>query len=203
MTRACAAVTVLLCAGSCGGTVPDTHYYELAAPSTEASARSRQTRALTVEPFSAETAYDGDRIAYKTSPYRLDYYYYQRWSAPPRVLAFEFLRDAYARAGLAVCTPCPEPSAVGALGGRVMAFREVDESPVRWVGEVAVDLWISTPPGERTVWFGSFVEREPLTQRSPEGLAKALSTALGRIAARSLEPASRAASRLGLESNGP
>lgn len=149
-----------------------------------------------LEPFSAAAAYGGDRIAYKTSAYRLDYYHYHRWSAAPSLLVRAFLRDAYIRAGLPVCGSSPAVAATVTLGGRLIALREIDVTPSEWVGEIVIDLWVSAPSSGRTIWFQSFVERERLSQRSPEGLARAISAALARIADRSAAPVSHAVATL-------
>ena len=38
-----------------------------------------------LESLETEAGYDDERIVYRTTPYRLDYYQYHRWSAPPGV----------------------------------------------------------------------------------------------------------------------
>ena len=91
----------LLCLGvgvACGGKVPDIRYYELdvrAPAGSGARAAATALPVLAVEPFAADTAYDDNRMVYRESSVRLDYYYYHRWSAPPGTLIADEMRTAY------------------------------------------------------------------------------------------------------------
>jgi hypothetical protein len=68
------------------------------------------------------------------------------------------------------------------LGGRIIAMEEVDESPTRWIGRIAVELTLKDARTGALLWTRKLVEAEPLTEQSPEGLARALSAAMARIA---------------------
>jgi uncharacterized lipoprotein YmbA len=165
---------------ACAST-PETHFYRLAAP-TLVLARQPIAGVLYVESLEADAIFSDERIVYRTSPYKLDYYNYHRWTSPPAVHLTDYLRDAYARSGLfsrVVTTSTPPPDAV--LSGRVTGFEEVDESTTSWRGRLELELTLSDARSDAILWNQRFSESERIPERTPEGLAVALSTAMGRI----------------------
>lgn len=176
-------VVIVLGAIACGGKVPETRFYRLAEPPGPST--PGRGVALAIEPFSTEPAYDDERIVYRTTPYRLDYYDYHRWSAPPGVLIASYLERAFEQSGrLGAVTRDDGSDAPVTLGGRVIAIEEVDVSKTKWVGRVVVELTLTDTLTGDVLWTEQFEETEPLGAQSPEGLARALSDALERIAAR-------------------
>ena len=82
---------------ACGGKLPETRYYQLAADAPRTASATETGRGelvLVLEPLSADDAYQDERIVYRTGPYRLDYYQYHRWSASPGVMITGYLEDA-------------------------------------------------------------------------------------------------------------
>ncbi len=186
MTRAAA---IALALAACSGKVPETRYYQLAAPAAAApdatGGGGRGELVISVEPLAADDAYQDERIVYRTSPYRLDYYHYHRWSAAPGVLIAGYLEQALERSGrFRAVVRERTGSADVVLGGRVIAIEEVDESRTRWLGRITVELTLEDAKTGEVLWTGELAETEPLAAQSPEGLARALSAAMGRIAAR-------------------
>jgi len=179
----------LLCfvLAACGGKLPETRYYQLAMPATPAPSNSGV--ALVVDTLDTDNAYDDERIVYRLTPYRLDYYNYHRWSAPPGTLIGNFLEATFEASGrfLSV-TREANPQAPVVLGGRVIALEEVDKSKTSWVGHAVVELRLTDAATGDVVWTQQFDESEPVTEQTPEGLARALSMALGRIAKNALPP---------------
>jgi ABC-type uncharacterized transport system auxiliary subunit len=188
LARAAAAAAAI---AACGGKIPQTRYYQLAAPAAApvaaAGATPRGALVLAIEPLSADDAYQDERIVYRTGPVRLDYYEYHRWSAPPGVLIARYLEQALERTGhfRAVVRELSADAHV-VLGGRVIAIEEVDESPTRWLGRVAIELRLEDARTGAVLWTGELAETEPLAEQSPEGLARALSGAMARIVARAI-----------------
>lgn len=179
MTRA---LPILAALAACTAAVPKTHYYQLAAP-THTLPEAAGGSVLAIEPLSSEGAYDDDRIVYRTAPVRLDYYQYHRWSTTPGSMIGNYLQQALARTGRfrsVVRDTTTDTAAV--LGGRVIAIEEIDESPTRWTGHVAIELTLTDPRNGEILWSQAFDQREPLASRSPEGLARALGAAMDRIA---------------------
>jgi uncharacterized lipoprotein YmbA len=173
---------VVLALVACGGRTPETRYYQLAAPANEPRGGDL---VLVLEPLATDAAYDDERIVYRTTPYRLDYYNYHRWSSTPGVMIGNFLEASLERTG-AFRTVLRELT-VGVpvvLGGRVIAIEEVDAAPDRWIGRIVIELAITDTISGRTLWSQQFEDTEPLAKQSPEGLARALSIAMERIARR-------------------
>jgi len=163
---------------ACGGSVPETRFYELAPP-TPVELRGDTT--IAIQTFDTDSAYDDERIVYRTNPYRLDYYQYHRWAAAPGVLVGNYLERALEHSGRfhAVVRGGDAPLQ---LGGRVIAIEEVDATTTRWVGRIALELTLTDTRTGDVVWSEQIEETEPMPMQKPEGLARALSTALGRVA---------------------
>jgi ABC-type uncharacterized transport system auxiliary subunit len=184
MTRL-ALVALLLAA--CAGKVPETRFYQLAAPTAPTPApRNPQGVVLAIEPLETDPAYDDERIVYRLTPYRLDYYNYHRWSSAPGSLIADYLERAFERSGNFRSVTREATASSVTLGGRVVAIEEVDTSKTSWVGRVVVELRLTDTATGEVLWTEQYEEREPLTQQNPEGLAMGLSKALRRIADRAL-----------------
>lgn len=168
-------------ASACATRPPEVSYYVLELPEVGGGRTGRAI--LAVDPFSAQATYDDERIAYRTGPNQVDYYNYHRWAAPPGLLVSEFLRLAYEGSPWfrAVLTdPTPETAVV--LRGRVIEFEEVDVSPDEWRGRVAVELVLQDARSGQIVWRKLTRRDVPLPERSPAGLAQALTSAVTSIA---------------------
>ncbi len=176
---AIALVLVTACAGS---KTPETRFYQLAPPAGQDGGGDLT---LVLEPLTTDQAYDDERIVYRTTPYRLDYYQYHRWSAAPGTMVSNYLEQALERSGKfrAVIRESSADAPV-ILSGRVVAIEEVDKSKTQWFGRIVVELTLTEARTNKTLWTEQFEENEPLEAQSPEGLAHALSVAMGRIAAK-------------------
>jgi len=169
----------LIILAACGGSVPDTRYYALAAP---AATTGHGSVDVAVEALSTEPGYDDDRIVYRQTPYRLDYYQYHRWSAAPGVILGGYLAQALDETGkFHAVVREPNDKTPLVIGGRVLALEEVDQSATRWLGHVVVELTATDRASGEVVWAQKFDDSEPLATQSPEGLARAISTAMSRI----------------------
>jgi ABC-type uncharacterized transport system auxiliary subunit len=187
MRLAAVAVVVFVVGAACGGSTPQVRYYQLAAHAPEGApaAKPAGDKVLVVEALASDGAYDDERIVYRNTPYRLDYYNYHRWVATPGVLVGGYLEQALGRTGdfKAVLREQTSDAAL-VLGGRITALEEVDTDPKHWVGRIALELTLTDPKTGEIVWAQRFEESEPLPVQNPEGLARAISTALDRIAKR-------------------
>jgi ABC-type uncharacterized transport system auxiliary subunit len=186
MTQPSSIVIILMLATlamfGCGGKLPETRFYQLAPPVPQAAPSG--TAVLVLENLSTDPAYDDERIVYRTNAYRLDYYNYHRWSAAPGTLIGNYLETAFERTGKfrAVVRELASNASV-ILGGRVVAIEEVDTQP-QWIGRVVIELTLTDARSGEPLWSEQIEETEPLATRTPEGLAKALSIAMNRIASR-------------------
>lgn len=174
-------VLVVLLLVACGGKLPETRYYQLVAP---ASASRPGDLVIGLESFETDSGYDDERIVYRTTPYRLDYYQYHRWSAPPGVMIGNFLEQALERSGEFRSVTRESERAPVVIRGRVLAIEEVDTSKTRWLGRIVVELTLGDSKTGAVLWSEQFEETEPLRTQQPEGLAQALSIAMTRIAKR-------------------
>jgi ABC-type uncharacterized transport system auxiliary subunit len=176
------AIALLLVSACAGSKTPETRFYQLAPPVGQDGAGDLT---LVLEPLTTDQAYDDERIVYRTTPYRLDYYQYHRWSAAPGTMVGNYLEHALERSGkFRAVTRESSADAPVILGGRVVAIEEVDKSKTQWVGRIVVELTLTEARSNKTLWTEQFEELEPLQAQTPEGLAKALSVAMGRIAAK-------------------
>ncbi|HET9624896.1 MAG TPA: ABC-type transport auxiliary lipoprotein family protein [Kofleriaceae bacterium] len=173
-------VCVLALLAACSGKLPETRYYQLAAPEPHATPGAEL---LVLETPTTDQAYDDDRIVYRTTPFRFDYYQYQRWSSPPGVMIGNYLEQALEASGKfrgVVRELVPDAPVV--LSGRVIAIEEVDRSKTEWLGRLRLELVLTDARSNEALWTQHFDETEPLRQQTPEGLAAALSTVMARIA---------------------
>lgn len=149
---------------------PAIRYYTLAPPGAPPGALGGAVR---VGNFTADQPYTGERIAYRTSPYRLDYYTYHRWAADPRRLLAATARDYLEQAGQkGAAGPALE------IEGHIRRLEEVDADDA-WEGALVLDLKVSR--GGKQLLERSYTESEPTQARNPEAVVAALSRALGRI----------------------
>jgi ABC-type uncharacterized transport system auxiliary subunit len=173
---------IVLVFAACANKVTETRYYQLHAPATSAKPAGAT---LVVEQLVTDTAYDDERIVYRTNPYRLDYYQYHRWSAAPGVLIGNFLEQAFEKSGKfkSVVREANEATPVS-LGGRVVAIEEIDQTKTRWLGRIVLELALTDTRTGEVIWSEQFEETEVMPTQRPEGLAVALSTAMTRIVKR-------------------
>jgi len=178
-------LALLVLFAACAGKMPETRYYQLAEPSGKAA--GSKGVAIVVEPLTTDAAYDDERIVYRVTPFRLDYYNYHRWSAAPGTLIANYLERAFEKSGrFGAVTREANPDAPVTLGGRVVAIEEVDQAKTKWLGRIVLELTLTDTSSGQVLWAEQFEETEVLPIQSPEGLARALSVALERIANRAV-----------------
>lgn len=180
MTRLAILLTFFV---ACAGKLPETRFYQLSAPVP--AKHTPGDLIIALDSFETDAAYDDERIVYRTTPYRLDYYQYHRWSAAPGTIVGNYLEQALERSGhfKAVSREASDRSPV-IIRGRVLALEEVDRSKTSWLGRIVLELTLADAKTGEVLWSEQYEEHEPLRVQSPEGLAEALSTALARIASR-------------------
>ncbi len=170
---------------SCGSR-PDIRYYQLKVDQTAILRADDSTPRVVfaVEAMIGDSAYEDPRIVYRVSPYRLDYYHYHRWTAPPGVMLSDFLRDAYEQTGYfdsVVAGFSPDASVF--LYGRLVAFEEVDVEKDSWLARIKINLALREAATGDVIWNRTITEEVSVTDRTPEGVAAAMSAAATRIVA--------------------
>ena len=167
VAAACVALAPLGCLT--GRSVPNTVYYTLTPGGAPAAALPGPVR---VGNFSADEPYASARMAYRSSPYRLEYYNFHRWAGSPPSLVAAALRDFMARA------PAVKDGPPLLITGNLRRLEELDEPEV-WKGLVAMDIRVERGG---VVWLErSYEESEIASAKNPEAVAAALSEALTRI----------------------
>ncbi len=182
----------------CASSAPEIHHYRLDVTPPAEQAPSGEKPVMGVEQFTADSAYDEDQIVYRQTPYQLNYYYYHRWASTPGLLVTDALRRGYQATGLFGSVLGGELAHADViLSGHISALEEVDVSKKKWVGHLVMELHLRDARTGTLLWSRSFDEREPMTQRSPAGLAQAVSKILTRIVAKSAPIIAQAARQSG------
>lgn len=167
-------------AAGCGNSPPPVRYYQVELP--EGEGKNAGEGVLAVERLGADAAYDEARIVYRENPYRLDYYHYHRWSAPPGIMLSDYLRLAYGETGLFDSVVSDFGEGVdGVLGGRVMALEEVNKTEEEWLARIRLELELRDARTGELLWTQMITETEPLEAQEPEGLARAVAKVMERI----------------------
>jgi ABC-type uncharacterized transport system auxiliary subunit len=175
-----AALVGFACA-ACGGKIAETRYYQLAPPDSKLHGGDAM---LVLETITTDAAYDDERIVYRTTPFRVDYYQYHHWSSSPGLMVGNYLEQAFKTSGrFRAVMREPTADAPVVLAGRVIAIEEVDRSKTEWLGRIVLELVLTDARTSEVLWTEQFEETEPLRQQTPEGLAAGLSVAMSRIVA--------------------
>lgn len=168
---ALAALAAVLAGCAIGRATPHIRYYTLAVRDEPAA---RIAAPVHVVAFTSDQPYASERIAYRTSPYRLDYYTYHRWAADPRDLIRTSARDYFERASGGTGLPYE-------IEGNIRRLEEVDQGGVQGGADAALALDLRVARGGTVVLARAFTETEHAESRHPEAVAAALSRALQRV----------------------
>lgn len=171
MRRRAALVVLSVVLGACAFArrPPAMRYYTLAVPGAP---QGNLPAPIVVGAFTADDAYGTARLAYRTSPYRLDYYVYHRWAADPRRVLETAVRDYLERARSGT------DGAPLDLTGHVRRLEELDTGK----GCTAVlELEVRIERAGRVLLARPYADSEPAEACRPEAVVAALSRALGRI----------------------
>jgi ABC-type uncharacterized transport system auxiliary subunit len=194
MKRLVLAMILLVSMTACRSSSPTVQHYQLFSEPRALADRQVTDVVLAIDPFVIDSAYDDQRMIYRTSAHRLNHYHFHRWSAPPGLLITDFVRDAYIEQGAfaAVVSGYSSQSDV-ILTGRVFALEEVNLPDGRWLARVAMHLQLRDTRTGTIIWVQRLEEQVPIEEKTPEGLARAVSVALMRIVESTTQPMVEAA----------
>jgi ABC-type uncharacterized transport system auxiliary subunit len=174
-----------LCVGGClgrGEIIPIRYYGvdSLSAPVPPAT-HTWQV-ALGVRPFTAATRYR-DRILYRTSAVEFAFYPYDRWVEPPEEMVTRLVSHMVRASGLFPQVVPADNAQLPAwiLSGEVTRFDEVREAGGRRA-ECWLQVEVRRGRDDQLLWSEVMSAVEPLTDETPEALARAMSRAVQRIA---------------------
>jgi ABC-type uncharacterized transport system auxiliary subunit len=173
--RTVAVGSMLICGCSLTKPRPAVHHYTLTLTTIPEAATQATKSTLVVRPFSANEPYNQERLAYRTSPYQLDFYSYHRWAALPAEQVADwtrrYLRDS---ALFARVYPTGEGIADFALGGRIRQFDEIDNAQ-SWDATLSLDFWLTGVDQRKPLWSQSYVATQQTAKRNPAAVAEAMS----------------------------
>ncbi len=141
---------------------------------------------LKVERFSVAPAYNTNRIIYRDASFKRDEYFYHKWRANPGDLVTYFLSRDIRNSGLfkAVLPQGSDFPFSSVLEGSVDEFVEWD-APGGWNAVLAltVTLMAANEPdvSKRILFQKTYRVEKPFTEKNPQGLAQAMSLAMGDI----------------------
>jgi len=141
---------------------------------------------IKVARFSVATAYNTDRMIYREKSFSRDEYFYHKWRANPGDMVTDFLSRDIRNSGLfkAVLPHETDFPFSCVLEGSVDEFVEWD-APEGWkaVMAVTVVLMAANEPdvSKRILFQKTYRAEKPFTEKTPHGLAQAMSAAMGDI----------------------
>jgi ABC-type uncharacterized transport system auxiliary subunit len=157
---------------------PEIRYFRVEYPLPGPSANSPLPLTLGIARLTAPEPYHQERIIYRTSPYQVQYYAYDRWESPPVDMVNDRLLEQFAASGwFRRVVPWRRGEALDyRLEARLRRFEELDEAD-GWYGLVELEYEIVDRDG-RSLLREVASQRVRAEPRNPEGTAEALSRGL-------------------------
>jgi cholesterol transport system auxiliary component len=181
-------VLTLLFVG-CGKPPMLVHQYILDYPAPVLGGKTKSPEAVKVGLFSVAQPFNTNNMVYQPQPYKSDTYNYSRWRANPGYLVSDYLLRDFRDSHLftAVFGPGSSGQYRFFLEGGVEEFQEVDE-PDGWKAVLALtvtllDIRHAELP-QRVVFQKQYRTAEPMPEKTPLGLAQAMSRAMEHLSAR-------------------
>jgi ABC-type uncharacterized transport system auxiliary subunit len=183
-----AALLVSLVSG-CGKPPMLVNQYILEYPAPSPGGRGKIPEAVKVELFSVAQAFNTNAMVYQPQPFQSQVYNYSRWRVNPGHLVTDYLLRDLRDAGLFKAVFGPEGGGKHRfkLEGGVAEFQEIDE-PGSWKAALALTVTLLDTNQEelpqRVVFQKNYRVLEPMLEKTPQGLAQAMSRAMEQVSAR-------------------
>jgi ABC-type uncharacterized transport system auxiliary subunit len=171
LSLAIAAVIISGC-----GAVPQSKYYELAAPTetNTAAAGNPYPITLLVGPLKASHLYREDRIVYATTSEQMGTYQVHRWTEPPtemiQGLLWRSLRASHRFNAVNLLASSSRGDFV--LQGNLYDFKEISGSKV--LARVSLSLELRDMKTGEVVWTHQYTQDEPVTGKDVPAVVAAL-----------------------------
>jgi ABC-type uncharacterized transport system auxiliary subunit len=180
---------LLLLLWGCGKPPLLIHQYLLEYPAPVVRASTPLDASLKVEKFAVAQAFNTTSMIYRPNPYTSAVYHYNRWRVNPGYLVTDYLvrdlRDS--RFFKAVLSADNSSKGRFLLEGGVEEIQEIDE-PGTWKAALALNVTLldtsQTEITQRVLFQKNYQTQEPLREKTPAGLAQAMSRAMERLSAR-------------------
>jgi ABC-type uncharacterized transport system auxiliary subunit len=172
----------------CGKPPVTVYRHLLEYPSPELPRLPQVPEGLKVELFSVAQAFNSQSMIYRPTPYRSEAYRYHRWRVNPGQLVTDFLlRDLRQSRAFAAVFGYDRPAAARfLLEGAVEEFQEVNVGDC-WSAVLAINITLLDTAKEeitqRVLFQKNYRAEEPIIDRTPQGLAAAMSRAMERLSA--------------------
>ena len=198
-TSVCLLIILLCCCG-CGKPPMLVQKYLLDYPAPVVRA-APLNESLKVEQFSVAQAFNTTAMVYRTSPYKAENYNYSRWRVNPGYLVTDYLRRDLRDSRLfkAVLPADSATKARFALEGGVQEIQELDEGAV-WQASLALSVTLLDTSQEdvtkRVLFQKNYQATETMTEKTPAGLAEAISRDLAQLSPRIITDVYQAAKKV-------
>ncbi len=179
-------LTAALWLAGCGKPPVMVHKYLLEYPAPEVPRHPQVPEGLRVELFSVAQAFNTPAMAYRSATYKSETYNYHRWRVNPGNMVTDFLLRDFRQAGLFKAIFGYDSTAKPrfALEGAVEEFQERDEGDT-WRAALGLNITLLDTSKEeitqRVVFQKNYRAAEPLDDKTPKGLANAMSRAMQKL----------------------
>ena len=199
------ALTATMVLGACGKPPNLINRYILDYPPPVVGRLSPLDTAIKVELFAVDESLNRPEMVYKVNPYKTGVYKYNRWRTDPGYLTTDYLtrdlRDS--RLFKAVFSYDRSGKARFNLEGGVVDFQEND-LPGPWQAALTLNITLLDTDqenvAERVIFQRTYQAREIMPARTPQGLAEAMSSAMGQVSKKIIDDVYRAVkARLGAD----
>jgi len=178
--------------GGCGKPPMLVNQYILEYPAPVVRGQGKVGEAVKVELFAVAQAFNTNAMVYQPQPFKTQVYNYSRWRANPGCLVTDYLVRDLRDAGLfrAVFGPDSSGKHRFQLDGGVEEFHEVD-APEGWQAALALTVTLLDTTREempqRVVFQKNYRVLEPMPDKTPQGLAQAMSRAMAQVSNRIIQ----------------
>lgn len=184
----------------CGKPPTLVHRYILEYPSPAVPGSAKIGEAIKVEVFSVAQAYNSPAMVYQPNPYKSDTYHYHRWRVNPGNMVTDYLLRDLRNSGLfkAALPAGSSGKSRFLLEGGVEEIQEIDE-PDGWKAALTLNITLldlnRRELTERVVFQKNYRAVEPMTEKTPNGLAQGMSRAMERLSAQIITDIYQAAAK--------
>ena len=177
--RAALGALLGLVSASCGlgKPGPDLHYYSLSLPVPQTAAPEHRP-SLMLRRFAARDPFGQEALVYRSSAYRVNFYGYHRWIAPPANMVSEWTLR-YLR-GAGVFSQVSEYSGDLLLSAIIRDFTEMDGADT-WSASLSIDFIMSRTKDAAPVFMRAYSATQRAVRRNPEAVAEAMSRNLQQV----------------------
>ncbi len=167
----------------CGGPPAMVNKYMFEYPSPVFKVKAPVDESLKVELFSVAQAYNSTAMVYRPNPYTQKAYSYNRWQVNPGYLVTDFLVRDLRNSHLfkAVFPHTSGGRSRFVLEGGVEEIEELDEAD-GWKAALSLNITLMDMNEEeitkRVVFQKNFQTQELMVEKTPQGLAQAMSRAM-------------------------